>query len=112
MPLLPPPQSLIRELTPLLRSFLLRLADTPIDRSTRVTSWYRSPLQNLEVGGAPESQHLAGLAIDVVNLPPGALRVLANAGLVVVPFASHVHVQLGPAGFLRAQGLLELVRRA
>jgi hypothetical protein len=31
-----------------------------------VTSWFRSPARNAQVGGVPNSWHLLGLAIDVV----------------------------------------------
>jgi hypothetical protein len=31
-----------------------------------VTSWIRTPLRNVSVGGVPASQHLAGTAADVV----------------------------------------------
>lgn len=31
-----------------------------------LTSWYRDPIRNAQVGGAPGSRHLQGLAIDIV----------------------------------------------
>jgi hypothetical protein len=30
-----------------------------------LTSWYRTPIRNMEVGGQSNSLHLAGLALDV-----------------------------------------------
>ncbi len=70
------------------------------------TSWWRTWQENLRVGGStrPLSQHLAGLAADVVG-PPGPLGRFAGRagrlGLVVVPYAgSHVHVQLWRRGVL------------
>ncbi len=72
----------------------------------RPTSWWRSWWENIRVGGStqPLSQHLAGLAVDVVGdaawLEYFASRARAQ-GLIVVPYRrSHVHVQLWPAGEL------------
>ncbi len=106
-----PPQRLVVQIAPLLRRFLLALQGVPVSRETVFWSWYRNPEQNRLAKGHVESQHLAGLAIDVSGLPAASLDRLRRNGLVVVPFESHVHVQLGPAGFLRREGLLELVTR-
>jgi hypothetical protein len=32
-----------------------------------VTSWYRSPSRNAEVGGHPKSKHIIGMAVDLVS---------------------------------------------
>lgn len=77
-----------------------------------VTSWWRSPEENREVGGNVESQHLLGLALDVTapNLPALASS-LRSVGFHVVEESQHIHVQayqaglLGRAGFFRALGL-------
>jgi len=84
---------------------------------TTLTSWYRTPSQNRRVGGSPDSQHLVGLAFDVV---PGkgtsrlaineAAQAFARAGFTVVPADRHVHVQTFPAGVLRQVGILDALR--
>lgn len=89
-----------------------------IDRNapadTVVTSWNRSPLENKRAGGHPDSQHLVGLALDVV---PGkgtstlALNEAAQAferfGFITVIEPSHVHVQTFPPDILRPAGVLD-----
>ena len=55
----------------------------------RITSGYRSPQKNTDVGGAPRSYHLTGNAIDVV--PP--------AGMPMNVFAAQLKAQLGPMGY-------------
>lgn len=63
--------------------------------SVRLTSWWRSRYQNALVGGMPTSQHLTGLAIDVINNNEGDQ--FANAaravGLVIVDEGDHWHIQ-------------------
>lgn len=107
-----PPRHLVIQIAPLLRRFLLALSGVPIGPETVFWSWYRNQEQNRLATGHPESQHLAGLALDVSGLPAQSLAQLRKNGLVVVPERSHVHVQLGPPGFLRREGLLDLVLRA
>ena len=64
-----------------------------------VTSGYRCPRQNQEVGGAPESLHLAGMAADVqaAAAKPPHLKSVAEAvgagGIGVYP--RHAHVDVG-----------------
>jgi uncharacterized protein YcbK (DUF882 family) len=42
---------------------IIALADTfPLS----VTSWIRSPKRNAQVGGSVNSQHLVGLAVDII----------------------------------------------
>lgn len=71
-----------------------------------VTSWWRSPTRNAQVGGDPWSQHLVALAIDAVPVSGRTIRDLAlslrRSGLVVVEYDRHVHAQLHPAGFLQS----------
>lgn len=74
----------------------------------RVTSGYRSPSENLASGGAPTSDHPAGLAADIV--PQGVnqfdayrrLEAARAAGtlpawdqLIFYPVEGHIHVGLG-----------------
>jgi len=35
-----------------------------INEPLRITSWYRTPMHNIEIGGSPTSRHLLGLAVD------------------------------------------------
>jgi len=62
-----------------------------------VTSWIRSKSRNAAVGGAANSRHLLGLAVDVVLDDPGA-RVFFEShaktlGLQVIDEGDHLHVQ-------------------
>lgn len=80
--------------------------------SAALTSWYRDLAANAAAGGSPESQHLAALAADWVG-PPDVLDSLEvasrNYGLVAVREATHLHVQLAPAGFLAADPRAQVV---
>ena len=73
-----------------------------------LTSLYRTPERNALVGGSPDSQHLVGLAADLVRQDGvvGALDGLRRLGFQVVPYSDHLHVQALPAGELRRAGLL------
>jgi uncharacterized protein YcbK (DUF882 family) len=70
------------------------------DRPLRLVSAYRTPEHNAAVGGAPQSQHLLGLAAD---LPEGYATVeeAVMEGFVGIgsrgPWAVHVDVRSGPA---------------
>lgn len=72
----------------------------------RATSWWRSVERNREVGGALYSQHLVGLALDVVPLPGATFREVRAeaiaAGLYAVVEPDHVHLQAWPAGRLES----------
>ena len=74
----------------------------------RASSWWRDLETNRRVGGQPDSQHLLGLALDVVG--PDEVRVglaieLRGLGLIAIDELSHLHVQLLPAGQARGEGL-------
>lgn len=71
----------------------------------QATSYIRTPQRNAEVGGAPESQHLIGTALDVTGPTERFADFARQLGLVVVDEGSHVHLQLFPAGGARAAGL-------
>lgn len=51
----------------------------------KVTSGFRSPAVNAQVGGSPHSQHLQGMAADIVSLagwtPEEVSRVIIDLGL-------------------------------
>lgn len=73
-----------------------------------ITSWWRTPSQNRAAGGRRDSQHLVGSAIDVCSSDTRELaRAFSSQGLVAVDEGSHVHVQVWPAGILRAAGVLD-----
>jgi len=87
--------------------FFMRAAPQGLRTATAATSWYRSADHNRGLG-SPDSQHLAGLAFDVVG--PDLSRLAADlraAGFRVVPYASHVHAQVLPASVARRSGLLD-----
>lgn len=67
-----------------------------------VTSWYRSPQENQRVGGAARSQHLLGLAIDVLPDRGGAAFAQAAQaqGMTILNEGDHFHIQAFPAGVL------------
>lgn len=60
-----------------------------------VTSWWRSPWHNAEVGGVKASLHLLGLAWDVVPVTDGNAMMLASLGLTVINEGDHLHAQIG-----------------
>lgn len=64
--------------------------------SMRVTSWWRGPSKNREVGGVRGSAHLIGLAWDVAPKNLDHFRYLENLGLKVLPYSAyedHLHAQ-------------------
>jgi len=63
--------------------------------SVTLTSWWRTRYQNALVGGHPSSQHLTGLAIDLLSDVPGDRFASAArlVGLVPVDEGDHWHVQ-------------------
>lgn len=94
----------------------LRDIDADAGGDTIITSWYRSPFQNRAVGGETDSQHLVGLALDVV---PGkgnfklavseASGRFMEAGFLTVPAERHLHIQTFPAGLLREVGVFDAI---
>lgn len=94
--------------------FALNQIDAEGFGETTITSWFRTLSDNARVGGDPDSQHLVGLALDVV---PGkgisrlaineAAQIFEAAGFIAVPEERHVHVQTFPAGVLRQVGVLD-----
>jgi len=123
----PPPQNTMRFFDRLLPGIWPQWAQaaeaalTRIDAGdfgeTTITSWHRSPLENKRVGGHPDSQHLVGLAFDVVPGKGQNLLALNEAaqsfqaqGFTVDVEPTHVHVQTFPAGVLRQVGILDALR--
>ena len=66
-----------------------------------ITSWWRSPERNDQVGGDSESQHLLGTALDIVPRGETSEAIEAAAageGFQVVVEREHIHIQAWPAG--------------
>jgi hypothetical protein len=84
---------------------MVRRAWAASDGGIQVTSWWRSPSHNREVGGSDDSQHLVGVAFDVMPLERYR-RALVGAGFRVVHEGDHLHAQPWPAGVARTSGLL------
>lgn len=70
------------------------------------TSWWRSPADNQSVGGAPDSQHLFALGVDLVGDNQQILADARALGLIAVDSGRHVHVQGWPKGIARSSGFL------
>jgi murein endopeptidase len=62
-----------------------------------VTSWWRTPSRNRQVGGVPHSAHLVGLAVDVVYDAPPPQTERQNwarrLGLKLIAENDHDHLQ-------------------
>jgi hypothetical protein len=75
---------------------VFRLLTLPFVQGAAVTSGYRSPDHNEEVGGVYNSAHVAGVALDVVN-PPAAVVALWKKVFpqgVSLNEGDHVHLAL------------------
>ncbi len=103
-----PPREILADfgvlIGPFVRRLIVGIQNGPPGWS--ITSYYRDPQTNAQVGGQRESQHLVGLAIDLaVADRRGLADALRAAGLIAVVERSHVHVQLFPAGVLASAGV-------
>ena len=110
LPADPPPSFLLSSAWfPVIFAFHIRAAEIfRVVSGLRVTSWWRDPITNLEVGGDPQSQHLFGLGMDIAGSQKAlssAIRVARGVGLVPVDFGNYVHLQLFPAGALERIGV-------
>ncbi len=94
----------------------LRQIDAEAVDDIIITSWWRSALHNRAVNGQPDSQHLLGLALDIVFPKANARFVIDEAaatfaefGFVAVPASKHLHIQTFPAGLLRRVGVFDAI---
>ena len=61
----------------------------------RITSWFRTPWHNDEVGGVVNSRHQVGLAFDVVPASRSMSRALQKIGFaLVLDEGTHIHVEV------------------
>ncbi len=91
----------IRLLTPWIGGLVNAVLRAHMEAPFReITSWYRNPPHNTAVGGAATSQHLVGLAVDLIPASEVGADALRRQGLFVVNEFDHLHVQAWPAGFL------------
>lgn len=101
-----PPYELVYRYWPLYEDAFARFRTLmQLNPEGRVSSWFRSPAVNADVGGAPRSQHLMALAIDVVLEDAQVERFIETArwlGLTPVRERGHIHVQRYEAGTLPA----------
>lgn len=108
--MIPPPELLNSAWFPFILNFYWRAAGVFFKFAPRVglSSWFRTPEKNRIEGGAPESQHLFGLAMDLAGpalLLPDMVTVARQNHLIAVQERGHVHVQLFPAGALARAGV-------
>lgn len=110
-----PPRNVVQVLNAPLSAFVSRVVTGMAGERWTVSSWWRSVTHNANVGGANGptvwSQHLVGLAADLVGDPERYdtwVRRLRAQGLIAVNEHSHVHVQLLQRGVLRADHLRAL----
>lgn len=60
-----------------------------------VSSWYRTPWRNYEVGGKNNSQHMIGWAFDVTPSNPGVQAKLESMNFgTVINEGDHIHVSI------------------
>lgn len=80
-----------------LPDFAVAVAQFCAETNGSVTSWWRSPARNVQVGGHRRSRHLTGLAVDVVYKPyerPAGVEVHAHAlGLWLLAEGDHDHLE-------------------
>ena len=101
----PPRELLASAWRPVIFEFIRRVARS-LQTGQKITSWYRDPATNQREGGAPTSQHLFGLALDIVGPGQQLTQAIArDAQLIAVQEFDHLHIQLLPAGVLERIGV-------
>jgi len=74
-----------------------------------LTSWFRTPEVNRDVGGDPQSQHLFALGLDLGGTERWLNYLATNAasfGLIASKSPTFVHLQAFPAGELARAGVI------
>jgi len=102
---IPPRELLASAWRPIIFEFIRRAARS-LQPGQQITSWYRTAAQNQAAGGMPTSQHLFGLALDIVG--PGqqlTQSIARDAQMIAVQELDHLHIQLLPAGVLERLGV-------
>ena len=85
-----PPIRILRNLLRLARG--LDRVRRVLGRPLEISSGYRSPVLNREVGGSPRSRHRAGLAADFVCKPWGTpYQICARLMRARIPFDQLIH---------------------
>jgi hypothetical protein len=99
---IPPTVAIVNNIIDLARK--LQDARDRIGRPFVINSWYRDPASNEAVGGATNSFHLTGRAVDTY-VPGLSPRQVANAlapywagGILI--YSTHVHLDTGPKVFI------------
>lgn len=92
------PETLILQNLNLLAQRLQVVRDI-INRPIKITSGYRTPEHNKQVGGSSKSYHLRGMAADIVVLGTPAIEVqefLKNWSGGMGSYGSFTHLDIGP----------------
>lgn len=82
--------------------FCIAIAQLAAMSRFRVTSWWRDPVSNTQVGGVEDSWHMLGMACDVkpvTVLDSERIKKFApRIGLEVIDETTHLHIEpLGTA---------------
>lgn len=81
-------------------NFFQAILEVAIQLGLSITSYFRTPSHNAIVGGTPSSQHLGGIAADLVpdatTDRTAAIAALQAKGLTVIDEGTHLHVQAYP----------------
>lgn len=72
--------------------FRVRLGQLP---GVTITSWFRSPRKNVEVGGVRTSLHLIGWGWDLVPDTDANANKVRRLGLQAIREGDHIHAQVG-----------------
>lgn len=79
-------------------TFLGKITSLAIKYPLSVTSWIRSPLRNITIGGHEFSLHMLALAVDIVLDDMGRkkdfIKDCRRIGLIAVDEGDHIHVQI------------------
>lgn len=90
---------------------LLQILRDRLGKPVTITSGYRCPTHNSNVGGAKNSYHMQGMAVDIVVAPTGlSMNELVNlcqeigfTGIGAYPKQGFIHVDVRPGKPVRFQ---------